>query len=168
MSAQVWDPFIRVFHWLAAAGFLVNYWLIEDGPAHRWIGYGVAGLLVARILWGLVGTRNARFASFFPTPSRLSRYLAAIARGEHPPTEGHNPVGALMILTLLTLLSALVLSGWMMRWDLFWGVDWVEKTHKILATAIQILVVVHVSAIIFLDLVRHEGLLRAMVTGRRD
>lgn len=168
MQTQIWDPVVRIFHWLTATGFLVDYWLIEDGQLHRWIGYGVAGLLLVRIIWGLVGSRNARFSSFFPTPSRLGAYLSALARGERPQPDGHNPVGALMVLTLMVLLAALVLSGWMSRLDMFWGVDWVEETHEILASLIQILVVVHVAAVLASDLFWKERLLRAMVTGQRD
>jgi hypothetical protein len=36
-NTQVWDPFVRVFHWLLVAGFIVNYFeLVREGKlAHQ-------------------------------------------------------------------------------------------------------------------------------------
>ena len=63
----VWDAPVRVFHWLMVASF-AGAWLSAE--SERWrllhvtLGYTLAGLVVFRVLWGLVGTRHARFASF--------------------------------------------------------------------------------------------------------
>ncbi len=51
--------------------------------------------------------------------------------------------------------------------DIFWGVDWVEDTHEILATVIHVLVGVHVAAVVLSDTLLDEGLLRAMITGHK-
>ncbi|NNC78439.1 MAG: cytochrome B [Woeseiaceae bacterium] len=165
MKIKVWDPVVRSFHWATAFIFFANYWLIEDGPVHRWLGYGVAGLIMLRLLWGVVGSPHARFTDFFPTPARVTAYLRAILRHEHPVVIGHNPLGALMIIALLLLLSLLTASGWMMGLDAFWGVDWVEDAHETLATVIHGLVGIHVAAVVLADGLRCEGLLRAMITG---
>ena len=67
---RVWDPVVRVFHWTVVAGCFVDLFILEDGKfAHRIIGYIVAGALVARLLWGFVGSKHARFADFVPTPN---------------------------------------------------------------------------------------------------
>lgn len=165
---RVWDPFVRLFHWATATVFFTNFWLIEDGPWHRWLGYGVAILLLARVVWGIFGSPHARFMDFFPTVPRLRNYLGALRRGQHPVHAGHNPAGAVMILALLTCLAGLCISGIMMRMDMFWGVDWVEEAHESVAVATHILVALHVSAIIITDRLFGEGLLAAMIHGYKD
>lgn len=157
MKIKVWDPVVRSFHWATALIFFANYWLFEDGPVHRWLGYGVAALIMVRTVWGVVGSPHARFSNFFPTPARIKTYLQAIQRHEHPVVVGHNPLGGLMIITLLVLLSMLTATGWMMGLDLFWGVDWVEDSHETLATVIHVLVGIHVGAVVLSDTLLKEG-----------
>ncbi len=165
MKIKVWDPFVRCFHWTIALAFFANYWLFEDGPLHRWLGYGVAALILARVVWGVVGSPHARFSDFFPTPIRLGTYLRALLRHEHPVVLGHNPLGGLMIIALLALLAMLTATGWMMGLDRFWGVDWVEDAHETLAGMTQVFVGIHVAAVILSDVLFGQGLLRAMITG---
>ena len=77
----VWDPFVRVFHWSLVACVFLNF-LVEEGEApHQWIGYAASALVAARIVWGFVGSRYARFSDFFPTPTRLRQHLAALLAG---------------------------------------------------------------------------------------
>ncbi len=168
MKVKVWDPVVRGFHWTTALAFFANYWLIEDGPVHRWLGYGVAALIALRIVWGVIGSPHARFADFFPTPARVRTHVRALLRREHPVVIGHNPLGGLMIVTLLALLAMLTATGWMMGLDLFWGVDWVEDAHEALASLIQVLVGIHVAAVVISDTLLGEGLLRAMITGYKN
>lgn len=165
---RVWDPFVRFFHWGTAAAFFINFWWIEDGPLHRWIGYGVGILLAARLVWGVFGSPHARFSDFAPTPTRLRNYLSALRRGEHAVYAGHNPVGGLMILALLSGLAVICATGIMLRMDLFWGVDWVEEAHEIAAEAVHALVAIHVMAVLLSDRIFGEGLLPAMIHGDKE
>ncbi|MBP6898792.1 MAG: cytochrome b/b6 domain-containing protein [Burkholderiaceae bacterium] len=112
---RVWDLPTRLFHWLllaAVIGLVVTGKI--GGNALVWhfrLGLLVGALLVFRLLWGLVGGRWSRFASFVPTPGRLLRYLRGTARaGEHLEV-GHNPLGALSVLALLAVLLAQVATG---------------------------------------------------------
>lgn len=70
MSARaepVWDRFVRVFHWSLVACVAFNLLVQDDGePLHRRSGYLSSGLVLARIVWGFIGSRHARFADFFP------------------------------------------------------------------------------------------------------
>ena len=165
MKIKVWDPVVRSFHWTTALIFFANYWLIDDGPVHRWLGYGVAALILGRVVWGVIGSPHARFSNFFPTPARVKSYLQALWRGEHPVVVGHNPLGALMIIALLVMLSLLTVSGWMIGLDVFWGIDWPGEIHEALAEVIHVLVGIHVAAVVLSDTLFDEGLLRAMITG---
>src|SRR5574343_1858703 len=82
----VWDPLVRLCHWSLVACVLANFLLLEEGdPPHRWAGYMASGLVLFRLVWGFVGSRHGRFASFFPTPSRLRHHLQQLRAGTlHP------------------------------------------------------------------------------------
>lgn len=165
----IWDKYVRLFHWSVATLFLLDFWVLEGGdPPHNWVGYAIGFLLIGRILWGFIGSHNARFSSFFPTPTRLRQHLADMKVGRVDPHEGHNPVGALMIFFLLTLLSLIVLTGWMQRWDMFWGVAWVEEMHEVLANIAMIAVVIHITAVVVMERKLGISLIRTMITGKRS
>ena len=112
---RVWDLPVRVFHWallLAVAGAWCTH---AAGVAwvryHGWCGYTVLVLVAFRLLWGIVGTRHARFTSFVRGPVATLRYAAQLARGTAPHLAGHNPLGAWMVLVLLAALLAQALLG---------------------------------------------------------
>ena len=164
---KVWDPVVRVFHWGTAGAFIINYWFIDDGYIHEWLGYGVACLLLIRLVWGMVGSRHARFTDFFPTPARLTHYVKNLLKGKHEQTLGHNPMGGLMILVPMSLLAGICLTGWFMTLDMFWAVPWPEEVHELLANLTQALVFVHVAVVLMMDVFFKEGLIRAMITGKK-
>ncbi|QIB33499.1 cytochrome b/b6 domain-containing protein [Ancylobacter pratisalsi] len=167
-SVRVWDPVVRIFHWTVVTGCILNLFILEDGDLpHEIVGYVVAGALVIRLVWGFIGTRYARFADFMPTPSRLRRYVAALAKGREPRMLGHNPAGAVMMLVLMALLAGVCLTGWMMGLDAFWGEDWLEELHETLANAILVLALLHAAAALFESWRHHENLVWSMVTGRK-
>ena len=114
-ATRVWDLPTRVFHWALAAaviGLVITGHV--GGAALQWhmrLGLTVLALLVFRLVWGLIGGRWSRFASFAYAPATLRRYL----RGEHRPGDwfevGHNPLGSLSVFALLALLVAQVGTG---------------------------------------------------------
>lgn len=167
-TVLVWDRFVRLFHWSVVAGCAANLFVLEGGsPPHIAVGYGVVGLVAARVVWGFVGTMHARFADFVPRPATLIAYLKALARGREPRTIGHNPAGAMMILALLAVLAGLGLTGWMSTLDAFWGEEWLTETHEALGDALLVMVMIHALAAI-VESVRHrENLVLSMVTGRK-
>src|SRR5512139_2829983 len=102
----VWDLPTRVFHWLLALSFAGAYVTAESERwrlVHVTLGYTLGGLLVFRLLWGLMGTRHARFASFVRGPAAVLRYLRSLVSGHPEYYTGHNPAGALAIVALLVL-----------------------------------------------------------------
>ncbi|MEO8244108.1 MAG: cytochrome b/b6 domain-containing protein [bacterium] len=163
---RVWDPLVRLFHWTLVASFTLAWFSANRAEdLHIWAGYAAAGLIGLRILWGLIGTRYARFSSFVTGPRRVMAYLAAIAQGNEARHIGHNPAGGAMVLTLMAGVLGLGLTGWMMFTDAWYGEDWVVNLHSLLAHALVGLIVLHLAGVALASVKHHENLLKAMVTG---
>ncbi|HET8747133.1 MAG TPA: cytochrome b/b6 domain-containing protein [Ramlibacter sp.] len=164
----VWDAPVRVFHWLLAASFAVA-WLTSDGErwelVHVTAGYTMAGLVAFRILWGLVGTRHARFTQFVRGPRAALEYLGSLFGREPRHHTGHNPAGGLAIVALLGLTALTALSGWA-YYEQIAG-HWMKEVHETLAGTMLALVVLHVAAVVASSLLHRENLVAAMVHGRK-
>ena len=107
-----WDPIVKLTHWGVVLGVIGNALVTEEGSGwHIWVGYGLAALLGLRLLWGLIGTRNARFSAFPPSPSRAIDHLGEIGRGEVTRHASHNPLGALMAYAIWATLLVISVSG---------------------------------------------------------
>lgn len=177
-TVRIWDLPTRLFHWsLATCVVALVVTGKVGGDAMNWhfrLGYAVFALLVFRLAWGFVGGRWSRFASFVPTPGRLSRYL----RGQALPqdTAGHNPLGALSVFALLTVLALQVATGLMADDEIAFAgpltalvsgdtVAAATSWHKGWGQALVLgLVALHVLAIVFY-LLRRKNLVRPMVLG---
>lgn len=164
----VWDAPVRVFHWLMALSF-AGAWLTAE--SERWrmlhvtLGYTMVGLVAFRVLWGLVGTRHARFSSFVRGPAAAGRYLRALWLGRPERHAGHNPAGALAIMAMLGLTLAVGATGWATFEQL--GGKWLGEVHEAAAAVMLALVVVHVAAVLLSSWLHRENLVRAMVSGRK-
>ncbi|KIF82776.1 cytochrome b/b6 domain-containing protein [Noviherbaspirillum autotrophicum] len=165
----VWDAPVRVFHWLMVLSFAGAYLTAES---ERWrlvhvsLGYTMAGLVVFRILWGLIGTRYARFSDFVRGPGAVMHYLGSLVRGRPEHHTGHNPAGALAIVALLALTVAVTAAGWATYSEI--GGDWLEEVHEAAANVMLAIVGVHVAAVIVSSRLHRENLVRAMITGRKQ
>lgn len=168
-AERVWDPFVRLFHWSLVTCVALNLWLLEEGdPPHEWVGYAAMALVVLRVFWGFVGTRHARFADFWPTPARLREHLRALRRGDHPPTPGHNPLGALMMLGLMGLVLLAGFTGWLQGTDRFWGNEALETLHEWLADGLLALAGLHAAAALLVGRMERTRLIKAMFTGVKE
>lgn len=111
-EVRVWDPLVRIFHWSLVALFLIAYLSGDEASQlHLWSGYGVLALVGVRVLWGLVGTRHARFGNFVRGPATIARYLKELLLARPRRYLGHNPLGGAMIVLMLATLGATAASG---------------------------------------------------------
>lgn len=111
-KARRWDPLVKITHWGIAAVVLWNALIVGEGSvAHIYAGYVLAGLLALRLLWGVIGTRAARFSAFPPSPARALAHIRAIRAGEHEHHVSHNPLGALMAYAIWGTVAVIVASG---------------------------------------------------------
>ena len=165
---RVWDPLVRLFHWSLVLSFAVA-WLSANTweGVHMWAGYAAGGLILLRLAWGFVGTPYARFSQFVRPPWTVLAYLKAVAAGSEARHIGHNPAGGAMVLVLMAAMAATALTGWMMTTDAYFGVEWVQAVHSLVAHGLLLLVAVHVGGVALACLRHRENLVAAMITGRK-
>lgn len=162
----VWDLPTRLFHWLLAASF-AGAWLTAESErwrdVHVTLGYTFAALIAFRLVWGVIGSRYARFSSFVTGPAGVKRYLGSLLlmRPEHH--VGHNPAGGWAVLALLGLGLATALTGYATYNN--YGGHWIEEMHEGTASAMLGLVAVHIAAVLLSSLIHRENLVRAMLDG---
>lgn len=174
-QVKVWDILVRFTHWTVAAGIIANLLFTEDGSdLHVYVGYTVVGLVVLRLLWGLVGTRYARFTNFFPTPTRLKAHLSNLSiRRVDEQHLGHNPLAAIMMLSLWTAIIGLGITGYLMESHIFSHIqllgnkDLLEEIHELLANSLYLLVPLHIIAAIAMSYWQRQNLIKSMVTGKK-
>lgn len=175
---RIWDLPTRLFHWILAVAVVAMVVLANiGGDAMNWhfrVGYLIFALLLFRLAWGLVGGHWSRFASFWPAPRRLLRYL----RGQADPAEhaGHNPLGALSVLAMLVALGLQVASGLFADDEIAYAgpltarvsgatVDLASRYHTSLGKLLVVgLVALHVLAIV-VYLLRRHNLVAPMIWG---
>ena len=192
-----WDPLLRLAHWGIAGVVLANYaFTKEGGSVHIALGWAGMALLLLRLIWGFVGPREARFASFPPNPMAALRHLGGLLRGKAPQYPSHNPAGALMAYALWACLAVLMLTGLGMsglspfaQADLEAAVaegDWsvlveedgdaegespygdvFEEVHEVAANLILILALLHVAGVAVESRALRRNLLAPMLITRR-
>jgi len=165
-EVKVWDIAVRLFHWSLVTAYVLA-WLSADewDRFHNQAGYVVAGLIGFRIIWGLVGTRHARFSDFLYRPSTVLRYLRDSVVGRAKRYLGHNPAGGIMVVALLLSIIGVSVSGIAMTSDMFWGSEWIEDIHELFANVTLVLVALHIVGVIFASYEHKENLVKAMITG---
>ena len=164
----VWDAPVRVFHWLMVLSFVGAYLTAESERwrlVHVTLGYTMAGLVAFRVLWGFVGTRHARFASFVRGPAAVARYLRGLVSERSEQGAGHNPAGALAIIALLGMTVVVTAAGWATYNDV--GGGWLEELHEGAANVMLAIVGVHVAGVLLGSWLHRDNLISAMVTGRK-
>jgi cytochrome b len=166
--ARVWDPVVRIFHWSLVLSFVVAWFTSRSSEdIHHLAGYVAAAVVLVRLLWGFLGTPYARFSQFIRNPMVVVRYLIDMLTGREARYIGHNPAGGMMVLALIAAMAATVLTGWMSTTDAYFGVEWVQRAHDLIAHGLLLLVFLHLGGVVFASLRHRENLIGAMISGRK-
>ncbi len=173
---RIWDLSTRLFHWALAFCIVLGIVFVKIGGNaiqwHAYCGYAALALILFRVIWGFVGSWHARFANFIPSPSKLNAFL----RGQVDGGLGHNPLGALSVIALLTVILIQALTGLFADDDIFFQgpfakyvsnntVALLTSIHRFNQYLIFALVGLHIAAISYYYFVKRENLVRPMVTG---
>lgn len=194
---KIWDPLIRLFHWILVVSFVVAYLSGEElDLLHVWSGYLITGLLVFRLIWGFVGSKHARFSDFLYSPRQVISHTRSLFSGRSRRYLGHNPAGGVMVFLLLFILSCTVGSGLVLDSGVgtssmaeigqvvlpasAWADDddddehegreneMLEEVHEFFANLTLLLVFLHIAGVVVSSRLHHENLVRAMITGRKQ
>lgn len=179
---KVWDPFVRIFHWTLVLSFFIAYITEEDFlTIHSFAGYAILALLLLRIVWGLIGTRHARFSDFIYSPQTIKAFIKDTFSFKAKRYLGHNPAGGAMI--LLMLISLLIttatglavygleeqagpLASWFTQKESLWG-EVFEEVHEFFANFTLFLVFIHVAGVIVEGFIHKENLVKSMIDGNK-
>ena len=165
---MVWDMPVRVFHWLLVICF-AGAWLSAE--SERWamihyaFGYTACLLVLIRLVWGLIGTRYARFSQFLKSPKAVLEHFMAMLRGHPHHDVGHNPAGGLVMFALMLLILVIGLTGYLSVKE-FLG-NFVSEAHEAVASLVLGLVIVHIIAAVGMSVIERQNLVRSMVTGKK-
>lgn len=178
-SINVWDPYVRVFHWSLVFFFTLAFITEDDWlRLHSFAGYTLTGLIIFRVCWGLIGSRYARFSSFVFSPSSITAYLKSLLTTHPKHYLGHNPAGGAMILLMLLTLSLTAFTGMATlateglgplagTFISQWSEDLLEESHEFFANSMLFLVFIHVAGVLVSSVLHRENLILAMLTGRK-
>lgn len=197
-EVRVWDPLVRIFHWSLVIAFTVAYFSgEEEGDLHIFAGYAVLGLISFRIIWGLIGSRFARFSDFIYSPAAIMGYIRGLISGKPRHYLGHNPAGGAMIITLLLSLIVVSYSGLkiiaiedgvgplaLQAADISLikaayadddhdheededGEEFWEEIHEASANFVLFLVFLHIAGVIVAGRLHNENLVKSMITGKK-
>lgn len=159
----VWDKVVRLTHWSVVLIVVANWFFNEGGEtAHRYLGYTAMVLIVLRLLWSLTGAKApARFRDLIPTPKGFYRHFQEIKKRQEGSHRGHNAFGLLAVWLMWGCIIALGVTG--ILDDTNWGIDaGVSDWHEALADFLQIIVVLHIIAVILTSWWFRRNLVKSM------
>jgi len=176
----VWDLPLRLFHWLLVLLVVVSWISVEIGgnamQIHMLSGYTILALVLFRILWGFLGSTHARFASFVRGPATAIAYLRALRRNQAGQHLGHNPAGAWSVIIMLIVLLVQAGTGLFSNDDIATEgplaklvskalSDRITGIHHLNVKLLYALIALHLSAVAYYLLYKHENLIKPMLTG---
>lgn len=178
-AVKLWDIPTRLFHWSLLLLIAACWWSsTENGDMelHFRSGYAVLALLLFRLMWGVIGSSSARFASFIASPRAVTDYLVRIKKGKVVCNIGHNPAGGWMVLALIGTVFFIVLTGLLSNDDMMLEgplASYAGKHLSDMSTALHEqsfdvllgLVTLHVAAVLLYLIFKKENLLLPMLTG---
>ena len=179
-SVLVWDLPTRLFHWLLVIFVIISFVTGNIGgnamQYHEWGGFAILALLLFRLVWGFVGSRESRFVTFVYGPSAVISYARMLLRRNSVHYLGHNPLGGWSVIALLFTLLVQAVTGLFANDDIItegplfdWvgkaTSDWLTKVHKLNQQVIIALVCVHVAAVLFYFFYKRQNLILPMITG---
>lgn len=176
---RIWDLPIRLFHWLLVLCIVISFVTVKIGgnamEFHALSGYCILTLIIFRVCWGLIGSFHARFINFVPSPKRLLQYLSGKTSGGL----GHNPLGALSVLALLTSVGVQAVTGLFANDDIaFEGpfakyvssstVEMLTSIHYFNEKILIAVIALHLCAILYYQKFKGENLITPMLLGDKE
>ncbi|MFK7828368.1 MAG: cytochrome b/b6 domain-containing protein [Congregibacter sp.] len=173
----LWDWPVRLIHWGIALLIPASWWTAEEGylDVHQWLGLSMLVAVLTRVVWGLIGSPQARFTDFLRGPKAVLAYF----RGGEPDTPGHNPAGGWSAFSLWVLLVAQALTGTVNSDDVFFTgpfhyvldsalIDKLAGLHEPIFMLLLALIALHLIVVLYYELRLSKRLLKPMLRGRSE
>lgn len=168
----IYDFPTRIFHWLFStlfiAAFIITKTVDNESPLfsyHMLIGLTLGFLVVLRLVWGITGTRHARFSDFALSPKELLLYFRGIFANDKRKWAGHNPASSWSAILMLVLALGSAITGFLMTSGA--AKENFEDLHELCANTFFVVTVIHILGVLF-HTIRHKDLLGlSMVHGRK-
>ncbi|RUO60573.1 cytochrome b/b6 domain-containing protein [Pseudidiomarina insulisalsae] len=178
---KIWDSFVRGYHWLLVLGIPAMWWTANEGHMewHLRIGIGIGALLIARLIWALAGSKNARFSAFVKGPGAVIKHFRSLmSRQSYTPGSTHNPAGGWSVLLLWGLLAMQLGTGLFATDEIFFSgplaslvsSDWQNQLtdlHRLNFVVLATVIAIHILAVLLYRL-KGISLIAAMIHGKRD
>lgn len=173
---KVWDVLVRIGHWLMVIFFSIIYLRYRKFPIHAYAGYLMLVMVIVRIGWGLAGSACARFRAFWFSPKEVLGYAKDAVRGHPAYYVSHNPLGAVMVYVLLSMMLVNGILGIMLYssgqelgilGDMV-SPDWEDPLklfHKTLGHITAAFVATHIFGVLWAARQHRENYVLAMITG---
>ena len=178
---RIWDLWIRIFHWSLATTIV---FLLVSGETgwmffewHKTAGEIALALVVFRLLWGLLGSSNARLLGLIQNPATALTHLKELFKRKLPQERGHNAAGGWAVLLVLASITAQAITGQFIADEeefvegAFYGVasgqvtDLMYTIHMRNADLLKIFVIVHVAMVFIYLIYARVNLIFPMLTG---
>ncbi len=176
MKTLIWTLPTRIFHWLLALGFTTTYILGDFEEIinfHFAFGAFVSVLILFRLLFGLIGPKYSNFRDF---PIGINHQKTFIKNYFSKDLYvGHNPVAALVMLTILLIGLLCGISGFLLTVDgnnilnMIGNTELLKDMHEVLANVFLGLVIMHLLGVLS-DAVFHwkTGTLTSIFDGYKN
>jgi len=174
-KVKVWDGFIRGFHWLLVTALGLLYVSGEEGwlELHFVTGYVLLALMLARLIWGVIGSETAKLSKLINHPAKVINAL----KGKEDRV-GHNAAGSLMVVLFFILILLQLVTGLFTTDDIlvdgplvqYVSYDLVELAGSIHHSNIDFIIAaigLHILAIIAYRL-KGKNLIKALLTGSTE
>ena len=176
---KIWDSFVRGYHWLLVMGIAALWWTAEQGMMdwHMRIAFAVGGLLLARLVWAIVGSKIARFSAFIRGPGQVITHFKHLQQRDYQPQNTHNAAGGWAVLLLWLLIAVQVGTGLFTTDEIFFSgplaslvssdmQEQLSDLHELNFDVLLVVIALHVLAIAVYRL-KGVRLLPAMLHGKR-
>ena len=178
----IWDLPTRLFHWLLVLSILAQYVtadLLDDAVQwHFYIGYFTLGLIIFRLLWGMVGPKYAKFSQFVTGPSAVFAYAKTLFDRDSLPSVGHNPLGGWFVVVMSVLVLVQAVSGLYMTDDIFLDgplrsmaaenvLEIMNTLHHVAFDTLLYVIALHIGASVFYGIYKRQQLLPPMISGKK-
>lgn len=170
---RIYDLPTRIFHWLFAASFIVAFSianLVDDELAifayHMIAGATLGLCIVWRFIWGLIGTKHARFSDYVLKPKALICYLKESLTKHKKAWIGHNPASSWAAIVMMLLAFFLIVSGILMTTGPF--NEAIEELHELTANAFMLVVVLHILGVLVHTVKQQDPIAKSMISGYKS